>query len=166
MTSSPPCGSSPERGGCHKIVHRHSQSSGGGVGPASAATNERAARKAAAAVLRQLALPAGAVRMGLGRGAPADLTEPADLMLTPHHVDTFSVWRLPESPARVISFIEAHQPRGAHVVLYTGSPPGRRGTLPTTIAQATIKISYPGNSRTVIWRIGRGAAKPARMRSP
>jgi hypothetical protein len=138
------------------VVRPHSQSSSSPLGRSSETTNERAAHTAAAAVLRQLVLPAGAVRSGLVPGTPADLWTPPDVISTPHHVDTFAVWRLPESAKRVIAFIEAHQPAGSSVGMGSESTSSAAtvgsGQSNPVFEGATQVFNFPGNSSTRIWR--------------
>lgn len=76
------------------------------------AANRRRARQDAKHLLRRLVLPPHATRLGSGSpGAPA-LRHPGLLPGTPDLVDLHSSWRVPERPAAVRAFLEAHPPQG------------------------------------------------------
>ncbi|MDQ6818468.1 MAG: hypothetical protein M3018_13840 [Actinomycetota bacterium] len=133
------------------VVRHAPQPAVAGGGHGRGAVSERAARRVAAQALSQLVLPAGAVRSGLVPGTPGDLRVPADLIATPNRVHVFKVWRLPESPARVISFIQAHRPAGSRLSGRTESGSGPNSST-VVIDQASFVLSFPARGHPAIFR--------------
>ncbi len=133
------------------VVVRHAPQSPVSGGTSGARVSERAARKVANEVLRQLALPPGAVGLQLVRGTPYQVWTPADVIATPQHVDAFRVWHLRARSEDVIRFIEAHPPAGSSL---TKISEGGTGSTPSklVIFQATFFFSFPGDSSTRIFR--------------
>lgn len=125
----------------------------------SAGPSRIAIRDAAARTLSRLVLPPGAVASGLVRGTPIELWSPSDNLSIASRADVYRVWRLRESPDRVIRFIEAHRPLGSSLGIGTESsgsstpvrPGGARQSPSFTIEQETVSIDFPGTSAG-LWR--------------
>ncbi len=128
-----------------------------GSSKAAALANDRASRVAAHQLLERLKLPAGAVKSGLVAGIPADLWTPSELIATPHRVDVYGVWRLPQSVRQVIRFIENHGPPGLQLGLGSQSGGGSAGQSQGrgsrfVVDTATEEFNSSGTVATVIWR--------------
>ena len=81
---------------------------------AGAASNKAAARAAAARILNDVRLPAGATRVSADPGVSIWLKySVAGVPATPDVVDYHRFWRVPGDPHAVIDWIEAHHPAGA-----------------------------------------------------
>lgn len=94
------------------LGHGHSSTTGPTSQP-TPAQKQAAARAAAVHTLGLLALPPGAVKSGLDRGAPIELRSPSDKLSTPHRIDVYRVWRVPANPQQVMNFLESHPPAGS-----------------------------------------------------
>ncbi len=110
-----------------------------------------ALRRAAERTLQQVVLPPGAVLSGLVRGTPAQLWSPSSRLAIANQVDVYRVWRLPETPDRVISYMLEHPPRGGSTFgvgtqAGVGAPGG-----PFEVLRSTTTISFAGGADGV-WR--------------
>jgi len=69
------------------------------------------------------------------------------VLRTPHRVDIFKVWWLPERPAQVIKFIEAHLPPGA---IFRYGYPSEAASV--NVNAQDVFIRFSGNLHPAIWR--------------
>jgi len=97
--------------------------------PATAESNEAAARADAASLLASLSLPSGAVPSSTEpAGDGAVLSHPGSgPPVTPNAIDQSVWWVVPGTPSPVLSYIDAHPPAGSVRVL-TGSGTTSTGT--------------------------------------
>jgi hypothetical protein len=123
---------------------------GQSASPASVPT-AASARSAAERLLDHVALPAGAVRIGLHGGIPADLWSPSDYLGTGRRVGVHRIWRLPGGPHEAIAFIEAHRPAGARVGGGSSAGSGQAGG-PERIATETVVLPFPEDPSTSLFR--------------
>jgi hypothetical protein len=106
--------------------------------------------QAASHALDRLALPPGAVVSGLVRGTPIELWSPSNRLAIANHVDVYRVWRLRQSPGRVMAFIEAHRPAGSSLGVGTEASSAANGG-PAKVQAATVEINFSA-TRSGIWR--------------
>jgi hypothetical protein len=109
-----------------------------------------ALRQSALRVLRQVALPPGAVASRLARGTPIDLWSPPNKLAIPNRVDIYRVWRLRLAPDRVIAYIVAHRPPGSSGGMNSEAASAGAGG-PVAIQMATAVFWFPGATNG-IWR--------------
>jgi hypothetical protein len=113
-------------------------------------------QRSAAQALEMLKLPSGAVRSGLVHGTPAQLRSPSARLGIPNGVDVYRVWRLPETPDRVIQFLERHFPGNSATAFGSEAGTGReagsgRAGGPVVIQEASGSIILRG-TRNGVWR--------------
>lgn len=75
--------------------------------------NQQAAQAAASQMLAALQLPTGATEVTTDPSQSSALGSPATSMATPALVDDHAFWRVPGTPASVLSWIQANPPAGA-----------------------------------------------------
>ncbi len=118
----------------------------GGQRGSTAAPTRSQLREAAHELLGQVTLPRGAVVSAL---VPGELRSAREELPIPNRVDVYRVWRLPESPGRVIAFIVAHRPPGSSAGI--GMANGSGGPGGQITFQETIVIGLAGTPAG-IWR--------------
>lgn len=121
--------------------------------PTQAPVTRAALRAAAAQALGRLVLPSGAVLSGLVRGTPAELWSVSNRLAIPGSVDVYRIWRLHDTPDRVLSFIERNLPRGASSALsgFSSEASSSRPGGPVVVQQAGTVIGFRV-TETGIWR--------------
>ena len=106
------------------------------TGTSRARAPDRRAHPDARRILASLRLPPGATEVSADPSSARVLGAPPARPLVPRLVDLHEFWRVPGEPAQVLTWIEAHAPRGAHQDMGGASSPEAGGSGATTIGTA------------------------------
>jgi hypothetical protein len=118
-------------------------SAGAAVAVVTAASNRRAARTDARRLLSMVSLPAGAVGARSDPAVHGLLNSASESMAGTALVDRHRFWRVSGDPSTVLSWVQAHRPRGS-TTTGTSSSSGPTGD------SEGVAFSFPANAKVIL----------------